>query len=215
MWVVVLFSVARLAPAFNRWTRATSSAELVVEATRDTGPATADSILLWLGMALLVSAGSAALAAYLPVSSMVTATTWSILLATTAGLIVAHTRLARLPGAGALSSALLLGVIAVLASQSNFEGIAAAPVYLLCGVTIIALHALLLALAARLFHFDLFLCGIASLAHIGGVAATPLLAASYSRSLVPVGILLALLGYILGTGFGLLVATVLSSLASV
>lgn len=215
MWVVVLFSVARLAPAFNRWTRATSSAELVVEATRDTGPASADSILLWLGMALLVSAGSATLATYLPVSSMVTATTWAILLATTAGLVVAHTPLARLPGAGALSGALLLAVVAILASQSNFEGIAAAPLYVLCGVTIIALHALLLALAARVFHFDLFLCGIASLAHIGGVAATPLLAASYSRSLVPVGILLGLLGYILGTGFGLLVATVLSTLASV
>jgi uncharacterized membrane protein len=71
----------------------------------------------------------------------------------------------------------------------------------------------LLILAARLFHFDLYLCGIASLAHIGGVAATPLLAASYARSLVPVGILLALLGYILGTGFGLLMASILSRLA--
>ncbi|MEO8367327.1 MAG: DUF819 family protein [Pseudoxanthomonas sp.] len=215
MWVVVLFSVARLAPAFNRWTRATSSADLVVEATRDTGPATADSILLWLGMALLVSAGSALLATHLPVSSMVTATTWTILLATSAGLIVAHTPLARLPGAGALSGALLLGVVAILASQSNFEGIAAAPLYLLCGATVILVHALLLTAAARVFHFDLFLCGIASLAHIGGVAATPLLAASYSRSLVPVGVLLALLGYILGTGFGLLVASILSTLASV
>jgi uncharacterized membrane protein len=45
------------------------------------------------------------------------------------------------------------------------------------------------------------------------VAATPILAASYSAALVPVGILLALLGYILGTGFGLVVATVLSTLA--
>jgi uncharacterized membrane protein len=104
-------------------------------------------------------------------------------------------------------------VVAVLASQSNFEGIGAAPLYLLCGITVIAIHAALLVLAARVFHFDLFLCGIASLAHIGGVAATPLLAASYARSLVPVGILLALLGYILGTGFGLVVAAILSAWA--
>ena len=65
----------------------------------------------------------------------------------------------------------------------------------------------------KLFRFDLYLCGISSLAHIGGVAATPILAASYSAALVPVGILLALLGYILGTGFGLVVATVISTLA--
>jgi uncharacterized membrane protein len=113
-----------------------------------------------------------------------------------------------------VSSALLIAVVAVLASQGSFDGIAAAPRYILCGVTVIALHAVFLCLFARLFHFDLYLCGISSLAHIGGVAATPVLAATYSRSLVPVGVLLALLGYILGTGFGLLVAAVLSSMAT-
>jgi uncharacterized membrane protein len=213
MWVVVLFSVARMAPAFNRWTRAKSSADMAVAEPVARGPATTDSVLLWLGIALLVAAGSAWLGDLLPLSSMVSATTWTILIATIAGLVAAHSPLARLPGAGAVSSALLISVVAVLASQSSFAGIAAAPMYLLCGVTVIAIHAILLALAARLFHFDLYLCGISSLAHIGGVAATPVLAATYSRSLVPVGVLLALLGYILGTGFGLVVATVLSKLA--
>lgn len=213
LWVVVLFSVAPLAPAFNRWTRAQSSAELGVAELRSNAPATPDSVLVWLGLALLVGAGCAWLAAQLPTSSMISATTWTILLATAAGLVAAHTPLARFPGADSISGALLISVVAVLASQSNFEGIGQAPLYLLCGISILAIHAGLLVLAARVFHFDLYLCGIASLAHIGGVAATPLLAASYARSLVPVGILLALLGYILGTGFGLLVASILSALA--
>jgi len=214
MWVVVLFSVARLAPAFNRWTRARSSADLPIAAAPPSAATTPDRVLIWLGLALLAGAVSAWLAAWLPTSSMITATTWTILLATIAGLVVAHSPLARFPGAGAVSAALLISVVAVLASQSNFEGIAAAPLYLLCGVSIIAIHAVLLVLAARLFHFDLYLCGISSLAHIGGVAATPVLAASYAPVLVPVGVLLALLGYILGTGFGLVMATVLSSLAT-
>lgn len=213
MWVVVLFSVARLAPAFNRWTRATSSADLVVAQTKTTGAVTPDAVLLWLGSALLVAAGAAWLGAHLPTSGMIGATTWTILLATLAGLIVAHTPLGRYPGAAPISGALLISVVAVLASQSNFHGLGDAPIYLLCGVTVIAIHAIVLVLAAKLFRFDLYLCGIASLAHIGGVAATPLLAASYSRSLVPVGVLLALLGYILGTGFGIGVAAVLSRLA--
>jgi uncharacterized membrane protein len=212
MWVAVLFAVARLAPAFNRFTRATSSGDLQVAEAKPTGPTTPDTVLLWLGMALLVAAISAWAASYLPTSTMVSATTWSILLATGAGLVVAHTPLARFPGASTISSALLISVVAVLASQSNFQGIAEAPLYLLCGVTVIGLHAVLLVGFAKLFRFDLYLCGIASLAHIGGVAATPILAASYSRALVPVGILLALLGYILGTGYGLLVATVMSML---
>ena len=213
MWVVVLFAVARLAPAFNRWTRATSSADMSVAETAPRAPATGDSVLLWLGLAVAVSTLSSLLGARMPVGNMVSPTTWTILIATVAGLVAAHTPLARLPGAQAVSSALLISVVAVLASQSSFAGIAAAPLYLVAGVTVIAIHAVLLAIAARIFHFDLFLCGISSLAHIGGVAATPVLAATYSRSLVPVGILLALLGYILGTGFGLVVAAVLSSLA--
>lgn len=214
MWVVVLFAVAPLAPRFNRWARATSSAGMEVAGQAPRPPATPDSVLLWLGLALLAGAIAAAGSVLLPVGSMVSSTTWTILIATVAGLVVAHTPLARLPGAQPVSSAMLIAVVAVLASQSSFAGIAAAPVYLLCGITIIAIHALLLCLAARVFHFDLYLCGISSLAHIGGVAATPVLAATYSRALVPVGILLALLGYILGTGFGLVVAAVLSTLAS-
>lgn len=214
MWVVVLFSVARLAPAFNRWTRARSSAEIATAEARDSGAPTVDSVLLWLGMALMAATGAGVLAQHLPRSGMVSATTWTILLATLAGLVAAHTPLARFPGAARISGALLIAVVAVLASQSNFENIGAAPLYLLCGATIIAIHAVLLAGFARLFHFDLYLCGISSLAHIGGVAATPVLAATYARSLVPVGILLALLGYILGTGFGLLVSSVLATLAS-
>ncbi|MGN2243986.1 DUF819 domain-containing protein [Frateuria sp. GZRR33] len=212
-WVAVLFAVARLAPAFNRWTKARSTGELQVAEAKATGPTTSDSVLLWLGLALAAAALAAWFATFLPTSTMISATTWTILLATGAGLVVAHTPLARYPGAGTISSALLISVVAVLASQSNFHGIGAAPLYLLCGVTVIAVHAVLLVGFAKLFRFDLYLCGISSLAHIGGVAATPVLAASYSRALVPVGILLALLGYILGTGFGLLVASIMSTLA--
>lgn len=212
-WVMVLFSVARLAPAFNRWTGATSSAELVFEAPRSTGETNPEGVLVWLGIALLSAAVCAAIAARLPVTGMISTTTWTILLATLAGLVIGQTPLARYPGAGPIAGALLVAVVAVLASQGNFEGIAAAPIYLLCGATIILFHAILLVLAARLFKFDLYLCGIASLAHIGGVATTPILAASYARALVPVGILLALLGYVLGTAFGVGMAAILSSLA--
>jgi uncharacterized membrane protein len=213
MWVALLFSLAKLAPAFNRWTRANSSAEMAVAPIRETGAVTPDAVLLWLAMAVGATALSAELAAFLPATGMISATTWTITLATLAGLVVAHSPLARFPGATPISSALLIFVVAVMASQSNFEGISTAPLYLLCGVSILAIHAGVMLLLARLFHFDMYLCGIASLAHVGGVAACPVLAATYSRALVPLAVLLALLGYILGTGFGLLMATTLSNLA--
>ncbi|MDQ2702536.1 MAG: DUF819 family protein [Pseudomonadota bacterium] len=215
MWVALLFSLARLAPAFNRWTRARSSADMVVAPVRTTGPVTADAVLLWLGMAVGTTVLSAAVATLLPTSGMISATTWTIMIATGIGLVIAHTPLARFPGASQISSALLIFVVAVMASQSNFSGIATAPLYLLAGACVLVIHAGVMLVFARLFHFDMYLCGISSLAHVGGVAASPILAATYSASLVPVAVLLALLGYILGTGFGLLMATVLSSLAPV
>jgi uncharacterized membrane protein len=213
LWVALLFSLAKLAPAFNRWTRANSSADMVVAPIRETGAVTPDAVLLWLAMAVGATALSAQLASYLPATGMISATTWTIMLATLAGLAVAHSPLARFPGAMPISSALLIFVVAVMASQSNFEGISTAPLYLLCGLSILAIHAGVMLLLARLLHFDMYLCGIASLAHVGGVAACPVLAATYSRALVPLAVLLALLGYILGTGFGLLMASTLSSLA--
>ena len=215
MWVALLFSLARLAPAFNRWTGARSSAEMIVAPIRATAPVTPDAVLLWLAMAVFATVGAGWIAGFLPATGMISATTWTILIATIAGLVVAHTPLARFPGASPICSALLIFVVAVMASQSNFEGISTAPLYLLCGLLVLGIHAAVMLVFARLFHFDMYLCGISSLAHVGGVAACPILAATYSAALVPVAVLLALLGYILGTGFGLLMATVLSSLAPV
>ena len=104
-------------------------------------------------------------------------------------------------------------LVAVLGSQSNFQGMAAAPLFILCGLLALLIHIALLALAARAFRFDLYLCGISSLAQIGGVASAPVLAATYTPVLVPIAVLLAMLGLILGTGIGLFMANVLSALA--
>jgi uncharacterized membrane protein len=156
---------------------------------------------------------SRALGGVMPESAFLSVTSWTIIFATAGGLVVAHTPLAKFPGANKIASALLIFIVAILASQSNFEGIGSAPWYIACGLSILFIHAALLTLLAKLFRFDLHLCGISSLAHVGGVAATPVLAAAYSPALVPVGVLLALLGYILGTGFGLVMASVLSALA--
>jgi uncharacterized membrane protein len=85
----------------------------------------------------------------------------------------------------------------------------------MAGVVILLVHAGFMLVAARLLRLDLFTCGIASLANIGGVASAPILAAAYSRQLVPVGVLMALLGYVVGTAGGLLVGKVLMWLGGV
>lgn len=213
VWVLVLFSTRAFAPTFNRWTRSSDRAYPELSSPTAIDKPHAGGILLWLGIALMVGVGAAKLAVVLPVSSMVTTTSWTVLIATLSGLIVARTPLGRVAGPAPLASALLAALVAVLASQSNFKGMAAAPLFILCGATAMLIHIALLALAARAFRFDLYLCGISSLAQIGGVASAPVLAATYSPILVPIAVLLAMLGLILGTGMGLLMASVLSALA--
>lgn len=214
-WVLVLFSSGSLAAKFDRWTGADRRGERYPQlaAVTTTGPAGGGDILLWLGIALGAGLGAARLATLMPVSTMLNATSWTVLIATLAGLIVARTPLARIPGPNALASALLAVLVAVLASQSNFYGLASAPLFILCGLLTMAIHVALLAGLARLLKFDLYLCGISSLAQIGGVASAPILAATYSPVLVPIAVLLAMLGLIVGTGIGLTMASVLSALA--
>jgi uncharacterized membrane protein len=200
LWVLALLSTGSFATRFNRWTRADGRAYPELKAPT-TQPADPGGILLWLGLALFVALGVRALAPSLPEKGMLTPTSWVALIATVAGLIVARTPFSRIPGPAALGS------------QSNFQGMAAAPLFVLCGLLTLAIHIALLALAARAFRFDLYLCGISSLAGIGGVASAPVLAATYTPILVPVAVLLAMLGLILGTGIGLFMANVLQALA--
>jgi uncharacterized membrane protein len=212
LWVASLFALVPLAAAFNSWTRARATA-LTQAAAAAAGTPSPGLIVLWSGLGLGVGVLSAELAALLPASRILSATSWKLLIATAAGLVVARTPLSRVPGSFPLASGLLLVLVAVMASQGSFTGLLTAPLFVAAGVLVLAIHAALLCGAARLFRFDLALCSVSSLANIGGVASAPLIAAAHGPQLVPVGVLLAMLGYVLGTGAGLLMAGLLSSLA--
>ena len=82
--------------------------------------------------------------------------------------------------------------------------------WLLAGSVILVIHVGIMLILAKLLKLDIFTCAVASLANIGGTATAPVLAGSYSSALVPVGIVMALLGYVVGTGGGLLVAQMMS-----
>ena len=100
----------------------------------------------------------------------------------------------------------------MIGSRANFSELTQAPLYIISGFVIIGIHAVILILVAKLFKLDLFTCAVASLANIGGVASAPILAAAYSQALIPIGVLMAMMGYVFGTGAGLMVGKVLSLL---
>jgi uncharacterized membrane protein len=168
--------------------------------------------MVLIGTGLVISALSMYLAGRLQTTVFITPTAWTVILVTIAGIVCAMTPLARVPGSSELSNAALYVLVGLIGSRANFAELTQAPLYIISGFLIIGIHAVILMLAAKVFKLDLFTCAVASLANIGGVASAPILAAAYSKALIPVGVLMALLGYVLGTGGGLLVGKILSLL---
>lgn len=218
IWVMFLLWAVSLAPKFNKWTKADTSVidEIGAELSKhDEGTRKEiefSDIIILLGVSLLVSAVSIQLGGMMPKSTFFQGTTWTILIATAAGVICAMTPLAKLPGSSQLSNLMLYTIVALIASRANFAELTKAPIYIISGFVILGIHALLLILIGKLLKLDLFTLGVASLANIGGVASAPILAGSYSEALVPIGVLMALMGYIVGTGGGILVGKILSIL---
>jgi uncharacterized membrane protein len=171
-------------------------------------------MLFLIGLSLLVSSLAQEVATVLPTTSFITLTTWVVIIVTLAGIVGASTMLGQVAGSADIATVMLYVIIALIASRANFSELTQAPAYIVAGLVILAVHGTSMVILAKLLKLDLFTCGVASLANIGGVASAPILAAAYSRVLIPVGVLMAMLGYIVGTGGGLLVGRILSGIAS-
>jgi uncharacterized membrane protein len=139
--------------------------------------------------------------------------TWTVLVITVLGLIAALSPMGRVSGSAELSNILLYLLIALLASRASLGELQDAPVWILTGFLILGIHGMIMVLLCKLFRLDLFTGAVASLSNIGGTASAPVLAGAYSGSLVPVGILMALMGYIVGTPLGLFTAKIMKLIA--
>ena len=219
LWVMLLLALVPFANVFNRWTKAdTQVLDRVGKELEENGgekqrPVEFTDMIFLLGIAFAVAALSLTGAEKLPTTAFFTDTTWTVLIVTVTGVVAAMTPLGKMPGSSEISNVMLFVIIALIASRANFAELGQAPMYVAAGMVILLVHALIMLGVARIFKLDLFTCGIASLANIGGVASAPILAAAYSQALIPIGVLMAMIGYIIGTGGGLLVGKILSLLA--
>ena len=214
IWVMILLALVPFAKKFNAWSKADTSTidevgERLALKESEKEPLSFDSLFLLLGSALLVSALSQYGATYLPTTSFLTTTTWTVIIATVSGIGFAMTPMAKISGSSELANIMLYLIVALIASRANFTELTQAPLYIFAGFVIIAIHTTIMVIFAKLFKLDLFSLGVASLANIGGVASAPILASAYSKALIPIGVLMAMMGYILGTFGGLMVGRVL------
>jgi uncharacterized membrane protein len=126
---------------------------------------------------------------------------WIVVIATSLGLALSFTPLKTLEGAGAsrIGSAMLYFLVASIGLGMDVGAIFRNPGLFVLGGIWMSIHAILLLTVAKLLRAPLFYMAVGSQANVGGAASAPVVAAAFHPSLAPVGVLLAVFGYALGT----------------
>lgn len=126
---------------------------------------------------------------------------WLVVIATTLGVILSFTKARELEGVGAsrIGRAFIYILVATIGMNMDILAIFSNPGYFFLGITWILFHVLLLAIVAKLIKAPYFFIAVGSTANVGGAASAPVIASEFHPSLAPVGVLMAVLGYVLGT----------------
>jgi uncharacterized membrane protein len=140
---------------------------------------------------------------------------WIVVTATTIGISLSFTKFRNLEGAGAskIGSVFIFLLVAVIGTRMDVFQIADAPLLFLVGIIWMMFHVGLLITVARFIHAPFFFVAVGSKANVGGAASAPVVAAAFHPALAPVGVLLAVLGYALGT-YGAIISAELMRLVA-
>lgn len=133
---------------------------------------------------------------------------WMVVIATLAGILLSFTKAKNYEGAGAskLGSVFIYLLVATIGMKMDLGRVLENPGLIAIGFIWIAIHAGLLILVAKLIKAPFFFLAVGSQANVGGAASAPVVAAEFHPSLTSVGVLLAVFGYVVGTGGALLCA---------
>jgi len=126
---------------------------------------------------------------------------WIVITATIIGLLLSFTKAKELEGVGAsrIGSAMIYILVATIGMKMNVLAIFDNPGFFLVGGLWMIFHVSVLLVVAKIIKAPFFFVAVGSQANVGGAASAPIVAAAFHPSLAPVGVLLAVMGYTLGT----------------
>jgi uncharacterized membrane protein len=161
----------------------------------------------WLAVILGVAFGGAVVAVALGDGlpavgdpTIISSTTWAVLIVVTGGLLLSLTPVRALEdhGASRVGYLALYLLLTAIGSKADLAAVLEAPAFLAAGALWIAIHVGILLLVARLIRAPFFFVATGSMANIGGAASAPVVAGVYHPAMAPVGLLMAVVGYVLG-----------------
>ena len=224
-WMGVLLFLAGYQKRFNAWVGADTRAmdrvdETLKQLDTERRPLTIETGAVIIGMGIAAAVLARVLGGLLPPlaldgQTIISSGTWAVLIAVTAGLALSFTPLRKLEvdGASKLGYVALYLLLTSIGAQGNLGAVAEAPFYLLAGVIWLGVHIALLFGAAKLLKAPLFFVATGSMANVGGAASSPIVAGVYHPAMAPVGLLMAVAGYVLGIYAALGCAAMLRLLA--
>ena len=126
---------------------------------------------------------------------------WLIIITTTISIILSFTPVREIEGIGAsrYGSLFLYLLVATIGIKMDVFAVLDNPILFIAAFIWIAFHAILLLVVAHMIKAPFFFLAVGSQANIGGAASAPIVASAFHKSLAPVGVLLAVMGYAVGT----------------
>ncbi len=150
-------------------------------------------------------------------SSLMSGFFWLVVFATTIGVVLSFTKAKKLEGVGASNwgSVFIYILVATIGMKMDLGKIFLPENLPLFGIGIIwmLVHIIVLLGVAYLIKAPFFFVAVGSQANIGGAASAPVVASAFDIALAPVGVLMAVIGYALGT-YGAIVCALLMQAAS-
>ena len=133
---------------------------------------------------------------------------WMITIATAIGITLSFTKMKNYEGAGAgkIGSVFIYILVASIGMKMDLTKVLENPALIIIGLVWMTFHLILLIVVAKLIKAPFFFLAVGSQANVGGAASAPIIAASFHQSLASVGVLLAVMGYAVGTYGAILTA---------
>ncbi|MCB9222653.1 MAG: DUF819 family protein [Crocinitomicaceae bacterium] len=140
---------------------------------------------------------------------------WLVLIATFFGFGASFTNARKLEGVGAskFGSICIYILVATIGMKMDLLKVLDNPLLIVVGVIWIIFHIGLLFLVAKLIKAPYFFLAVGSQANVGGAASAPVVAGAFHPSLTTVGVLLAVLGYFVGTIGAIICAEMMQAVA--
>ena len=222
-WMGVLIFLSAFQVRFDKWVGADNSAieqanARLQELDTTRRPTQLNDLVYMLGLGLGGMVIAKALGNMLPVlgnPTIISHTTWSILIVVTIGLSLSFTPLRKLERAGAskMGFLALFLLLTSIGAKADLRALWEVPLYMAAGAVWITIHISILIMVAKLMKAPLFFVATGSMANIGGAASAPIVASVYHPAMAPVGLLMGVSGYFLGIYAAIGCAWILGQLA--